>query len=48
MDMSHAIFTVETRGTLIERDSWEKLWVLFGNERYQRLRRKQQGRGVMI
>ena len=48
MDMSHVLFTDETRGTLDGPDGWAKGWVLFGSECHQRLRRQQQGGGVMI
>lgn len=48
MDMSHVLFTDETRGTFDGPDGWAKGWVQFGAERHQRLRRQQQGGGVMI
>lgn len=48
MDMSLVLFTDETRATLDGPDGWAKGWVYFGDERHQRLRRQQQGGGVMI
>lgn len=48
INMNHVLFTDETRATLDGPDGWSKGWVLSGSERHQRLRRQQQGGGVMI
>ena len=48
MDMSLVLFIDETRATLDDPDGWAKGWVYFGIQRHQRLRRQQQGGGVMI
>ena len=48
LDMSHVLFTDETRATLDGPDGWANGWVYFGDERHYRLRRQQQGGGVMV
>ena len=41
-------FSDETRATLDGPDGWANGWAYFRDERHHRLRRQQQGRGVMI
>lgn len=48
MDMGLVLFTDETRSTLDGPDGWANGWVYFNDERHQRLKRQQQGGGIMI
>lgn len=46
--MSRVLLIDETRATQDVPDGWVNGWVYFGYERHRRLKRQQQGGGVML
>ena len=48
LEMSHFLFTDETRGILNGSDSWANGWLYFRDECHYYFRHEQQGGGVMV